>query len=136
MKSKLQPLIKRYNEQWRYLIVGVCTTIINYIVYFALNALGCYYIGSNILAWMGAVAFAYFANGSWVYRSTAHRGIHEATAFVMSRVFSLGVETALLFVMVDLLSIGQNWAKIVVAVVVVVLNYLTGRLVYKKRRPR
>lgn len=135
MKTNLQKLIKRYNEQWRYLIVGVCTTVINYVIYFALNALGLYYIVSNILAWVGAVIFAYFANGAWVYRSTAHRGLREASAFVMSRVFSLGVETALLFVMVDLLTIGQNWAKIVVAVVVVVLNYLTGLLVYKKRRP-
>lgn len=135
MKTKLKRLIRRYDEQWRYLIVGVCTTVINYIIYFALNALGLYYIASNILAWVGAVAFAYFANGSWVYRSTAHRGLREASAFVMSRVFSLGVETALLFVMVELLAIGQNWAKIVVAVVVVVLNYLTGLLVYKKRRP-
>ena len=135
MKTKLKRLIKRYEEQWRYLIVGVWTTVINYVIYFALNALGLYYIASNILAWVGAVAFAYFANGAWVYRSTAHRGVREASAFVMSRVFSLGVETALLFVMVELLSIGQNWAKIVVAVVVVVLNYLTGLLVCKKRRP-
>lgn len=135
MKTKLKRLIKRYEEQWRYLIVGVWTTVINYVIYFALNALGLYYIASNILAWVGAVAFAYFANGAWVYRSTAHRGVREASAFVMSRVFSLGVETVLLFVMVELLSIGQNWAKIVVAVVVVVLNYLTGLLVYKKRRP-
>lgn len=135
MKTKLKRLIKRYEEQWRYLIVGVWTTVINYVIYFALNALGLYYIASNILAWVGAVAFAYFANGAWVYRSTAHRGVREASAFVMSRVFSLGVETALLFVTVEFLSIGQNWAKIVVAVVVVVLNYLTGLLVYKKRRP-
>lgn len=135
MKTKLKRLIRRYDEQWRYLIVGVCTTVINYVIYFAFNALGLYYIASNILAWVGAVAFAYFANGSWVYRSTAHRGLREAVAFVMSRVFSLGVETALLFVMVELLAIGQNWAKIVVAVVVVVLNYLTGLLVYKRKRP-
>lgn len=135
MKTKLRKFMRRYGEQWRYLIVGIGTTVINYVLYFVLNALGLYYIMSNILAWVGAVAFAYFANGAWVYRSTVHRGIREASAFVMSRVFSLGVETALLFVMVELLSIGQNWAKIAVAVVVVVLNYLTGLLVYKKRRP-
>lgn len=134
MKKKLQQWMVRYQEQWRYLIVGICTTVINYVIYFALNALGLYYIISNILAWVGAVAFAYFANGSWVYRSTSNRGLREAAAFVMSRVFSLGVETALLFVMVDLLGIGQNWAKIVVAVVVVVVNYLTGLLVYKRGR--
>ncbi len=132
MKEKILQFLTRYQEQWRYLIVGIGTTVINYLMYFLLNALGLYYIWSNILAWVGAVAFAYFANGSWVYQSTSHRGIREAVSFVLSRVFSLGVETVLLFVMVDLAGIGQNWAKIVVAVVVVVLNYLTGLLVYKR----
>ena len=132
MKEKILQFLTRYQEQWRYLIVGIGTTVINYLMYFLLNALGLYYIWSNILAWVGAVAFAYFANGSWVYRSTSHRGIREAASFVLSRVFSLGVETVLLFVMVDLAGIGQNWAKIVVAVEVVVLNYLTGLLVYKR----
>lgn len=127
-----QTLFKRYGEQWRYLIVGGCTTLINYVLYFALNACGLYYVVSNVLAWIGAVTFAYFANGAWVYRSTSRRSIREATAFVASRLFSLGLETLLLFLMVEAAGIGQNLAKILVAVVVVVVNYLTGLLVYKR----
>lgn len=127
-----QTLFKRYGEQWRYLIVGGCTTLINYVLYFALNACGLYYVVSNVLAWIGAVTFAYFANGAWVYRSTSRRSIREATAFMASRLFSLGLETLLLFLMVEAAGIGQNLAKILVAVVVVVVNYLTGLLVYKR----
>ena len=51
---------------------------------------------------------------------------------MLSRVFSLGLETALLAVMVEMLGIGEYISKIVVGVVVVVVNYLTGLLVYKK----
>lgn len=127
-----QTLFKRYGEQWRYLIVGGCTTLINYVLYFVLNFCGLYYVVSNVLAWVGAVTFAYFANGAWVYRSTSRRSIREATAFVASRLFSLGLETLLLFLMVEAAGIGQNLAKILVAVVVVVVNYLTGLLVYKR----
>lgn len=128
----LKKLLGKYEEQWHYLIVGCFTTLINYVLYFLLNVIGVNYIISNVLAWAGAVAFAYFANGAWVYRSTSRRSIREATAFVLSRVFTLGLETVLLALMVEWLGCGEYLAKIVVGVVVVVVNYLTGLLVYKK----
>lgn len=124
--------LKKYEEQWRYLIVGGCTTLINYVLYFLFGYLGMFYIASNVLAWVGAVAFAYFANGAWVYRSTSRRSIREATAFVFSRLFSLGLETLLLALMVEALGLGEYLSKIFVGVVVVIVNYLTGLIVYKK----
>ena len=114
------------------MIVGCCTTLINYVLYFLLGFMGVFYIASNVLAWAGAVAFAYFANGAWVYRSTSRRSLREAGAFVLSRLFSLGLETVLLALMVEMLGLGEYLSKIVVGVVVVVVNYLTGLLVYKK----
>lgn len=94
--------------------------------------MGSYYILSNTLAWIVAVIFAYFANGSWVYQSTSQRGWIEAGAFVASRLFSLGLETFLLLILVDFLSVGANLSKILVSVLVVIVNYWTGLLVYRK----
>lgn len=127
-------LWKRYREQWSYLVVGGCTTAVNYAIYWLLSQWKFHYMVSNVLAWVGAVAFAYFANGKWVYQSVARRGLKEAGAFVLSRLFSLGLESLLLFLMVDLAQIGPYVAKLLVAVVVVIVNYLTGRLVYRKGR--
>ena len=131
MGRRVGQLLRQYRERLCYLIVGGCTTAVNYGLYFALNCAGLYYLWSNTLAWCGAVAFAYFANGRWVYCSVARRGVKEAGAFVLSRLFSLGLETALLFLLVGLGHLGENLAKLLVAVVVVVVNYWTGRLVYK-----
>lgn len=128
----IKELLDKYQEQWRYLIVGCCTTLINYVLYFLLNVVDIPYIISNVLAWAGAVVFAYFANGAWVYQATSRRSIREAAAFVASRVFSLGLETVLLALMVEMVGCGEYVAKIIVGVVVVVVNYLTGLLVYKK----
>lgn len=125
---------KRYGRLLRYLVVGGCTTAVNYGLYFALNAAGLYYLLGNVPAWCGAVAFAYFANGRWVYGGESRRSLREAGAFVASRLFSLGLESALLWALVDLLVMGANLAKLPVAVVVVVVNYLTGFLVYGRRR--
>lgn len=129
-------LLIKYREQWHYLIVGGCTTLINYLIYIPLVALIPFfeenYQIANALAWVGAVAFAYFANGTFVYRSTDRRGIKEAGAFVLTRLFSWALEAALLALMVEILHLDKLIAKLIVSVVTVVVNYLTGKLVFKK----
>lgn len=135
MREKIHTLCVKYREQLTYLVVGVCTTVINYVIYALLTeGLRLHYIASNVIGWIAAVAFAYFANGRWVYRSTDRRGWREAGEFVFSRLFSLGLETLLLFVLVDLLHGDKLIAKLAVAVIVVIVNYLTGLLVFKRKK--
>lgn len=135
MTEKIRALCGRYREQLAYLVVGVCTTVINYVIYALLTeGVRVHYIASNVIGWIAAVAFSYFANGKWVYRSTERRGWREAGEFVISRLFSLGLETLLLFVLVDLLHTDKLIAKLAVAVIVVVVNYLTGLLVFKRKQ--
>jgi len=135
MAAKIQTLFTRFREQIAYLIVGCMTTLVNYIIFAILtNAAGLYYLVSNIAAWIAAVFFSYFANGKWVYRSTSRRGLKEAASFVLSRMFSLGLETLSLFLLVSLLGVGKMAAKLLVAVLVVIVNYLTGLLVFKHKK--
>lgn len=135
MTERIRGLIAAHREQLAYLVVGVITTLINYVIYALLTeGLSVHYAVSNVIAWVGAVAFSYFANGKWVYRSTARRGWREAGEFVLSRLFSLGLETVLLMLLVDLLHVDKLAAKLLVAVVVVVVNYLTGLLVFKRKK--
>ena len=135
MTERIRCLIAAHREQFAYLVVGVMTTLINYVIYALLTeGLSVHYAVSNVIAWVGAVAFSYFANGKWVYRSTARRGWREAGEFVLSRLFSLGLETVLLMLLVDLLHVDKLAAKLLVAVVVVVVNYLTGLLVFKRKK--
>ena len=137
LTDTVKALLEKYREQWHYLIVGVCTTLINYLIYaplvFLLPFFKKNYQLANVLAWVGAVTFAYFANGAFVYRSTEKRGIREAGAFFLSRLFSLALETVLLFLLVELLYLDELIAKVAVSVVTIVVNYLTGKLVFKKK---
>ena len=135
MTEKIRGLLAAHTEQLAYLVVGVMTTLINYVIYALLTeGFSVHYAVSNVIAWVGAVAFSYFANGKWVYRSTARRGWREAGEFALSRLFSLGLETVLLVLLVNLLSMNALAAKLLVAVVVVVVNYLTGLLVFSRKR--
>ena len=130
---RLQVLIDRYQEPIRYMIVGTGTTIINYGLFLLLTAAHFHYLTSNMVAWVGAVTFSYFANSGWVYRATSHRCLQEALAFATSRAFTLGLETVLLLVLMETTTMHTLGAKIIVSIVVVTVNYITGLWIYKRK---
>ena len=65
------PLVARFctYEVISYLFCGVLTTVVNYISYFIVRALGGNVALSNGLAWVFAVLFAYFSNKVLVFQS-------------------------------------------------------------------
>ena len=131
MIEKCKALLHKYRETVMYLIVGVATTVVSFALDYALLFLGMHYLVAQTLSWIGAVSFAYITNKIWVFESKV-RGflplVKEFASFVLSRLFSFGVETLLLWLMVDIAAISEGIAKIPVAVLTVVLNYITGKL--------
>ena len=135
--EKLKALMVRYRDVIVYLIFGVLTTAVNYIVY-----LPCYNVlelsgsASNAIAWVGAVAFAYLTNKPFVFQSrdwSARTVIPELTKFVGCRIGSGVLETAIIFLTVDWLGWNGNVMKLLTSVLVVVLNYIGSKLlVFKK----
>ena len=135
--EKLKALLVRYRDIIVYLIFGVLTTAVNYIVYLpCYNILGLSGSASNAIAWLAAVAFAYLTNKPFVFRSrdwSAKTVIPELTKFVGCRVGSGVLETAIIFLTVDWLGWNGNVMKLLTSVLVVVLNYIGSKLmVFKK----
>ena len=134
--KKAKIYLLRYRSEINYIVVGGLTTLVNFVVYLlAGHIIGLHYLASNVIAWVAAVLFAYLANRTWVFQSRNTNIILELWLFVLSRVFSLVLETGLLFIAVAALHINDIAAKIVIAFVVVVCNYITGKwIVFKKRK--
>ena len=135
--EKLKALLARYRDVIVYLVFGVLTTVVNYIVYLpCYNVLGLSGSVSNAIAWVGAVAFAYVTNKPFVFRShdwSAKTVLPELTKFVGCRVGSGVLETAIIFLTVDWLGWNGNVMKLLTSVLVVVLNYIGSKLlVFKK----
>ena len=135
---KIKELVVQYWEVLSYLIFGVLTTIVNYLVYLPVyNLLGLSAALSNAIAWVIAVAFAYLTNKPFVFKShdwSAKTVIPELTKFVGCRVASGAAETLILLVTVDLLHWNGNIWKIVTSVLVVVMNYIASKLVVFKKK--
>lgn len=138
MIQKIRSLVIQYWEVLSYLIFGVLTTVVNYLVYLpAYNLLGLSAALSNAIAWVVAVAFAYLTNKPFVFKSndwSAKTVIPELTKFVGCRVASGAAETLILLVTVDILHWNGNLWKLVTSVLVVVLNYIASKLVVFKKK--
>lgn len=137
MGNRLKKLFVKYQELIIYLVFGVLTTVVNYLVYLpCYNLLGLNASVSNMIAWLVAVIFAFVTNKPFVFRSydwSSEVVIPELTKFVATRIGSGAMETAILFLAVDLAGMNGNIWKIVTSVLVVVLNYVGSKLlVFRK----
>lgn len=134
--TKLLDLIKKHWDILSYLIFGVLTTAVNYLVYLpCYNLLSLSSAVSNAIAWVAAVVFAYLTNKPFVFRShdwSMKTVLPELAKFVVCRVGSGVMETAILLVSVDLLRWDGNVMKLVTSVLVVVLNYVGSKLLVFK----
>ncbi len=140
MWDKCLKLYKKYEEIINYLIVGGLTTIVS---------LGSYYLciytfldpdvwyqlqAANIISWICAVTFAYFANRIFVFKSKNQKKFKEAVSFYSSRVATLLMDMGIMFLFVTLLHLNDKIMKLVVQVVVTVANYILSKLfVFKKK---
>lgn len=124
--------LRKYKRIFAYILFGILTTGINYLVYlplynyFVLPAAVC-----NIIAWFTAVIFAFLTNKAFVFHAHdwSHKTIvDEAAKFFGMRALSGALETVIIFLTVDLLNFNGNIWKIITSIVVVVLNYITGKL--------
>ena len=130
--SHIRKLITKYRDIIVYFVFGVLTTLVNFLVYFPLyNWLQLSATFSNILAWLAAVFFAFLTNKPFVFKShdwSSNTVIPELTKFVGCRIGTGLLETAAIWLFVDVLTWNGNWVKIVVSVFVVVLNYVSSKL--------
>jgi len=139
-------------ETVSYLIFGVLTTVVNYVVfhlcYTAMGARGS--VLANAIAFVAAVIFAFVVNKLFVFESKSWAPEvlrREIPPFLASRVASFGIEELGLFLsegvfhwnQVMVLSIGETVidgvtvTKLALSVIVVILNYVFCKLlVFRK----
>jgi|LSQX01.1.fsa_nt_gb putative flippase GtrA len=132
MIEKVKKLAEKYREQLVYLFIGGITTVISFAVYEVLVFFGLDVVISNVISWIFAVIWAYFGNKIFVFRDKEklpERVAFQIFKFISSRLFSLGVETALIWLGYEKIGISKFLVKLPVAIFVVILNYITGKLV-------
>lgn len=156
----MKDLWNKYKEVITYVIFGVLTTVVSWGSYTVfVNMLSMKVFVGNLLSWICAVAFAYITNKLWVFESKSWRPSvigKEIVSFVAAR----GVTGVIEIVCVPLLAktgfdtifynilekadIKMNilftdgiYSKIVLAVIVVIVNYFLSKfLIFKKKKDK
>lgn len=159
--------MKKLKEIVLYLVFGVLTTVVNLIAFSIFKAFTPVLI-ANVIAWVFAVAFAFFTNKLFVFESKSWKKdivIKEAASFTGARLFSLGVEELGILLMINIFDCtpalgrfavkcldltklvkltmpqffydkldGDMMVKIILAVIVIILNYVFSKLIIFKKK--
>lgn len=134
MKTWMEKLIRKLltREVITYVIFGVLTTAVNFLAFYLLNDLmRMHYFWANALAWVVAVVFAFVTNKQFVFESKSWKlksTLKEAIGFTGGRVVTLLLEQGGMLLFVEAIHMNENLAKAILAVIVVILNYVFSKL--------
>ena len=135
-------------EIGRYLIFGVLTTLVNYVVFIIFSFVLGYelVLVTNTIAFITSIIFAYITNKLYVFRSrswTYKLLFKEITAFFSARVFSYFFEQVGLYICADIWHLekyhifgvdGIIISKVVLNFFVIALNWVFSKFFIFKRK--
>ena len=133
-------------EAIRYIIIGVCTTLLNFVLFTLFNYLFAL-LGiekevsvtvSNLLSIILSILFAYITNKRFVFRShcdSRRELFFEFIKFVGARGITMLIEVGGVFVMFNLIGINEMISKLVTQVIVIIGNYFISKLLVFKNNP-
>ena len=121
------------SELFRYLFFGACSMILNFGC-FRLCVMAMHYQAANLISWIITVLFVFLTNKYWVFKSEAKdRWKHELLCFTGVRIATLIMEVLLMALFIEMLLWNEMFAKIIVQIVVVIMNYILSKyLVFRK----
>ncbi|WP_019228187.1 GtrA family protein [Sedimentibacter sp. B4] len=117
---------KMSRELISYLVAGILTTLVNFLIYYVLIFFGIEYKAANTTAFLISVIFAFFINKKYVFLSNKE-STKEFMKFFSGRIFTYALDIGTMMVLVELLGASLYSAKIWANAVVMVSNYLLSK---------
>lgn len=122
-----------YNEGVTYIIFGILTTLLNFLLYFILTeTTGIGAVTSNIIATAASIIFAYITNKIFVFNSKTNsikETFVELIKFIFARILTGILDTIMIYVGVDVLKANNFLVKTVACIIVIVLNYILSKII-------
>lgn len=126
-------------ESIRYLFIGGCTTLVNFVLFALMTKLLHFEITvSNVTSIVTSILFAYIANKLFVFHSCCSSFVMlllEFFKFVGSRLLTMAVEVGGLFFFVNVIGQDSLIGKAETLIVVIVGNYLISKYIVFRSKP-
>lgn len=122
------------NQLIKFGIVGVIATIIDWTIFYLLfNLFNVNYLVAKTIAFAISTVFNYLLSMKYVFQSKfgAEERHKEFQLFVLSSLIGLSLTLILLWFTVEIIGIHANYANIMVAVVVMCINFVLRKLLFE-----
>ena len=133
----MQSLYEKYKNVIPYLFFGVCTTLMNIVVYWiSAHIFDMGIMPSTVIAWVAAVLFAYLTNRKWVFYSKTRETkkiLKEIMTFFGCRLATGVLDWLMMYIFVDFLQFNDIFIKVIANVAVIILNYIASKLLIFRR---
>ena len=153
MMAGIKNLFLKYKELITYVVFGALTTLVNFVAFYIFTGIlgEKLYLVTNAIAWVISVVFAYITNKLFVFESKSWNlklVLKESVEFTGARIFSFLIEEGGMLLFVSVLGLGelsfdifgftitgQLIVKLILAVIVVIMNYFFSKfIIFKKKK--
>ena len=132
MQQKVIALIKKYSSMWRWALVGITTTIIDYLIFISIYSAITSVLIANFLAGLFSITFNYLAHYFWSFKSQADHS-NSGVKYLLNLIIFWSLGTLLLKVLITA-GIDPKIAKLIPIPFIAPLSFLSLKFyVFKKK---
>lgn len=119
----------------KFVVVGGLSFVLDFIIYFVLtNFLSVYYLIAGFFSFTLSLIFNYLMSMKFVFKSKDDlKKSHEFVIFATLSIMGLGLNLLSLYVLVDLFKMNDLIAKVFVAGIVMVFNFVTRKIFLEQK---
>ena len=129
--QKLTNLFKKYGSLWRWALVGVTTTVIDYIIFISIYSVIISVLVANFIAGLVSIGFNYSAHYFWSFKSqTDHT--KAGLKYLINLITFWSISTLLLKILITA-GLDPKIAKLMPIPIIAPLSFISLRFfVFKK----
>ena len=132
MQHKVITLIKKYGYMWRWALVGITTTIIDYLIFISMYSVITSVLIANFCAGLFSITFNYIAHYFWSFKSQADHS-NSGVKYLVNLIIFWSAGTLLLKVLITA-GIDPKIAKLIPIPFIAPLSFLSLKFyVFKKK---
>jgi len=132
MKQKVITLIKKYGSMWRWALVGITTTVIDYLIFISMYSVITSVLIANFFAGLFSITFNYIAHYFWSFKSQADHS-NSGVKYLVNLVIFWSAGTLLLKVLITA-GIDPKIAKLIPIPFIAPLSFLSLKFyVFRKK---
>ena len=132
MQQNVITLIKKYSSMWRWALVGVTTTVIDYLIFISMYSVITSVLIANFCAGLFSITFNYLAHYFWSFKSQADHS-KSGIKYLVNLVIFWTAGTLLLKVLITS-GMDPKLAKLIPIPFIAPLSFLSLKFyVFKKK---